>query len=194
MKVRESGMPEEGMWSEFFNAEQILLELGMSGSVGCVVDLGCGYGTFTIPAAQLISGSVHAFDLDGVMIEATRQKAEYLGLTNAFYHLRDFEAEGSGLDSSTVDYVMLFNILHGEKPGELLREANRILRVEGLLGVMHWNYDPATPRGPSMEIRPRPEQVRGWVQEAGFSGVSEIIELPPYHYGMVGRKGGTDIR
>ena len=189
MMVRESGMPEEGKWSTFFDAEQILLELGLSGSVGCAVDFGCGYGTFTIPAAQVISGSVHAFDLDPVMIQATRQKAESLGLTNAFYHLRDFAAEGSGLDSGTVDYVMLFNILHSEKPEELLLEANRILRFEGLLGVMHWNYDPATPRGPSMEIRPRPEQVRGWVREAGFSGVSGIIDLPPYHYGMVGRKG-----
>ena len=70
------------MWSTFFDAEQILLELGLTGSVGCAVDFGCGYGTFTIPAARVISGSVHAFDLDPVMIEATRQKVESLGLTN----------------------------------------------------------------------------------------------------------------
>ena len=194
MKVRESGMPEEETWSTFFEAEQILLELGLSGSVGCAVDFGCGYGTFTVPAAQVISGNVHAFDLDPAMIEATRQKTESLGLTNAFYHLRDFVGEGSGLESGTVDYVMLFNILHCEQPGALLREANRILRVEGLLGVMHWNYDAATPRGPSMEIRPRPEQVRGWVQGSGFSVESGIIDLPPYHYGMVGRKGEMDNR
>ena len=34
----------------------------------------------------------------------------------------------------------------------LLREARRVLEPGGLLGVMHWNYDPATPRGPSMDI------------------------------------------
>lgn len=30
------------------------------------------------------------------------------------------------------------------------------LLPDGRLGIMHWNHDPATPRGPSMTIRPRP--------------------------------------
>jgi len=56
------------------------------------------------------------------------------------------------------------------------------------VGVIHWNYDPSTPRGPSMDIRPRPEQCQEWVQSAGFQLISPIIQLPPYHYGMVGQK------
>ena len=51
---------------------------------------------------------------------------------------------------------------------------------------MHWNYDPATPRGPSMDIRPRPDQCRDWAEQEGFRLLEPgIMDLPPYHYGMV---------
>jgi len=75
------------------------------------------------------------------------------------------------------------------QPEGLLREAYRILSHGGRLGIMHWNYDPATPRGPSMDIRPRPEQCRNWAQDAGFRiQVFNKIDLPPYHYGWAMEK------
>jgi hypothetical protein len=37
-----------------------------------------------------------------------------------------------------------------------------------------------------MEIRPRPEQCRDWALGAGFRLLAPgIIDLPPFHYGMV---------
>jgi SAM-dependent methyltransferase len=108
------------------------------------------------------------------------------GLKNVKVRLRDFVAKGTGLPDASVQYAMLFNILHAEEPLLLLREAHRVLEPGGLLGIMHWNYDPATPRGPSMDIRPRPEQCHGWAVEAGFEPMpSGRIDLSPYHYGMV---------
>ena len=81
---------------------------------------------------------------------------------------------------------MLFNILHAESPEHLLEEACRVLVPGGRLGIIHWNYDSRTPRGPSMEIRPRPEECRDWAIKAGFRLLDPgIINLPPYHYGMV---------
>ena len=56
---------------------------------------------------------------------------------------------GAGLPGESVDYAMLFNILHAEDPQVLLCEARRILRPAGRVAVMHWNHDPNTPRGPS---------------------------------------------
>ena len=53
---------------------------------------------------------------------------------------------------------MPFNILHLEKPEVLLKEAKRILTKNGKVGIIHWNYGSKTPRGPSMDIRPNPEQ------------------------------------
>jgi hypothetical protein len=80
---------------------------------------------------------------------------------------------------------LLFNILHCEEPLRFLREAVRVLRPTGCVGVIHWRYDPATPRGPNMEIRPRPEQITDWGSQAGLTvSHASVIDLPPWHYGF----------
>jgi ubiquinone/menaquinone biosynthesis C-methylase UbiE len=151
-----------------------------------VVDFGCGYGTFTIPAARIVSGTVYALDIEPEMIQITQTKAESVGLRNVRTTLCDFVSNGTGLPSASVDYAMLLNILHAERPEVLLREAFRLLRPGGKLAIMHWNYDPATPRGPSMDIRPRPDPCRDWAVGERFRLLEPgIMGLPPYHYGMV---------
>ena len=51
--------------------------------------------------------------------------------------------------------------------------------------VIHWRYDPATPRGPNLEIRPKPEQFVGWEGETGLlEPEGPVIDLPPWHYGV----------
>lgn len=185
MKTRESGMPDEDYWDSFFEPNHVLSELGLTSSCGDVVDFGCGYGTFAIPAARIVSGTVHALDIDEEMVAATVAKARAEGLSNLEAHRRDFVEEGTGLPDASVDFAMLFNILHAEQPEVLLREARRVLRRGGRLGVIHWNHDPMTPRGPSMDIRPRPDQCRQWCIDQDFEEDGRgIIALPPYHYGL----------
>ena len=181
-------MPDEERWKTFFDPELILSELGLDRSCQTLVDLGCGYGTFAIPAARRIDGTVYAIDIEPGMVAACQAKVEEAGLANVICRQRDFAADGTGLPDSSADYVMLFNILHAETPVDLLNEACRILVPGGRVGVIHWNYDPSTPRGPSMDIRPRPEQCQAWIQAAGFQLSRALIQLPPYHYGMVGEK------
>lgn len=188
MKIREGGMPEEEMWKTFFDPEIILKELGLNEATKAVVDFGCGYGTFTIPAARITKGMVYGFDIEADLIEACKSKAHEKGLANVICQQRDFILEGTGLPDETADYVMMFNILHAETPLALLQEAYRILGFQGKIGVIHWNYDPTTPRGPSMDIRPQPEQCRKWMEAAGFELVRPAIDLPPFHYGILGRK------
>jgi SAM-dependent methyltransferase len=183
MKTRESGMPSEEMWQGFFDPEVVLEKLNLTADCQCVVDLGCGYGTFSIPAARLIQGTVYAIDIDPDMVAATAAKAG----PNLTAMKRDLVESGSGLADHTADYVMLFNILHAMEASILLQEATRILRPGGLLGVIHWNYDPTTPRGPSMEIRLQPEQCLAMVRRSGFD-IGPIIDLPPHHFGFVGTR------
>lgn len=185
MKTRESGMPDEGMWSSFFDAPAVLAAVGLTPDCGDVVEFGCGYGTFTLPAARIVRGTVYALDIEPEMVESTIAKAMTAGLSNIAATRRDFVNEGTGLPGASVDFAMLFNILHCEAPGILLNEARRVLRPGGRLGIIHWNYDPTTPRGPSMSIRPRPEQCLAWAEQAGFClRPPGIVDLPPYHYGM----------
>ena len=178
-------MPPQEYWDSFFDVEAILDALHLDSSRRDVVEFGCGYGTFTLPAAQRISGKVFALDLDPAMLEATRITGLDAGLDNIECHLRDFVAAGSGLAERSVDYAMLFNILHVDKPVSLLEEVRRNLEEGGLLGIVHWIYDQDTPRGPPMDVRPKPDQCRSWAVAAGFAPVGETIDLPPYHYGMV---------
>jgi SAM-dependent methyltransferase len=188
MKIRDSGMPDPQTWESFFEPSRVLRQLGFSSRTEDAVDLGCGYGTFSIPAAQLTSGTVHAFDIDREMIAATETKARSLGLSNVTAIERDFMAEGTSLSECSVGYAMLFNVLHAEDATSLLREAFRILRPEGMLGIIHWVHDAGTPRGPDLSIRPRPEQSSTWASQVGFVLQGSPILLPPYHYGLVLRK------
>ena len=188
MKVRESGMPEEKTWDEFFSPSRMLKRMGINKKVKDVVDFGCGYGTFTIPTARMVNGKVYAIDIDSEMVKETERKARENKLGNVETILRDFVSRGSGLKDKSVDYVMLFNILHTDKPEKLLREAYRILRNGGKLGIIHWNYDSATPRGPPMEIRPKPEQCIEWATNSRFNSPKKY-NLKPYHYGIVLEKG-----
>src|SRR3989344_2657681 len=116
MKVRESGMPEEETWQEFFSPDSILKTMCIGNRIKDVVDFGCGYGTFTIPTAKIVSGKVYAIDIEPEMVKETERKARENKLGNVKTILRDFVSEGSGLKDESVDYVMLFNILHTDKP------------------------------------------------------------------------------
>ncbi len=180
-------MPKEEKWDAFFDPNKVLELLGLNSGVVDVADFGCGYGTFTIPAARIIAGKIYAFDIEPEMIEAVERKAKALSLGNVEAILRDFMSKGSGLEDARVDYVFLFNVLHVEKPEKLLKEAYRILKFGGKIGIVHWNYDVTTPAGPPMDIRPRPEQCRRWAESVGFI-FEKRLELKPYHYGLVLRK------
>lgn len=186
MKIRDSGMPQEEIWQAFFDPLNTLKQLGLTNKCVNLVEFGCGYGTFTIPCAQYISGMVYTFDIEPQMIIAAGKRASEAKVTNVIFAERDFIANGTGLADGLCDYALLLNILHGENPIALLTEAHRNLKQDGKVGVMHWNYDPSTPRGPKMYMRAKPQQIVDWANEAELTLSSAgIIDLPPYHFGMV---------
>jgi SAM-dependent methyltransferase len=176
MKIRDSGMPEEAYWETLLDVPLIFQRLGIA-RFHDVAELGCGYGTFTIPIARTIPGVLHTFDVDPAMLARTRDRAAGL---NVVCSERDVVADGFGV---AADAVLLFNILHCEQPARLLRQAAAALNPGGEVLVIHWRYG-ETPRGPSLEIRPRPEQIVAWAREAGLAPCEAAIDLPPWHYGL----------
>jgi ubiquinone/menaquinone biosynthesis C-methylase UbiE len=181
-------MPDAETWERFFDPQLTLRRLRLAFDHEDVVDFGCGYGTFSVAAAQLTSGTVHALDIDREMVAATRARAERHGLSNVKAIERDFVSLGTGLPDSSAAYVMLFNVLHTEDATGLLREAFRVLRADGVVAIMHWVYDATTPRGPALSIRPRPEQCMAWASEVGFVVDTTVVSLPPYHFGVLAQK------
>jgi ubiquinone/menaquinone biosynthesis C-methylase UbiE len=186
MKTRESGMPAEDYWETFFDPECIIAKMGANASVGNVVEFGCGYGTFTVPVAKAVSGTVYALDIDTEMVAATQSRVKEAKVSNVAVRLSDVTTGGSGLPDGACDLALLFNILHCEEPVTLLKEAYRNLRPGGNIAIIHWIYDPTTPRGPSCAIRPKPEQCRAWAEEAGFVfALSHTFTCCAYHWGML---------
>jgi len=181
MYLRESSMPPLAAWEALFDVERILDRFGLTGEVA---ELGCGYGTFTLPLARRTASVVHAIDIDPAMIETVRSRAAAERLANIDVRLRDVTTQGFGLEDCC-DACLLFNILHGESPVELIREARRVLRVGGSLAVIHWRSDIATPRGPPADIRPTAQMIVAWAAEAGGLELTEgPFLLPPWHYGL----------
>ncbi|WP_442485342.1 class I SAM-dependent methyltransferase [Aeoliella sp. SH292] len=187
MRVRDSGMPEEEFWESLFDVPLILDRLGINhlgtGRFHDVAELGCGYGTFTVPIAQAITGKLYTFDIDPAMLVRTRERGQGLSIE---CQERDVVQHGFGVE---VDAVLLFNILHCESPVDLLRHAAGALRPGGEVLIIHWQHG-ETPRGPSLDIRPRPKQIAEWATVAGLATASEPIDLPPWHYGMVCKHEG----
>lgn len=178
-------MPKEDIWSDFFNVDLILSELHINSKINDLVEIGCGYGTFTIPAAKHITGKLHAFDIEKEMFDIVEQKIANEHLSNVSLELRDILTKTTGLANNSIDYVMLFNILHHDSPIDFLTESYRILKPKGKLGILHWRSDISTPRGPDLSIRPKPDQIIQWIDKLKFSIYKEPVIIEPYHYGMI---------
>lgn len=188
MKGRESGMPDEAYWASFFDPEGILdrLLLAQGGNYD-LVEFGCGYGTFSLPAAKRTRGLITALDIEPTMVELVAERARAEGLLNLSSELRDFVEHGTGLPEGSQGYAMVFNLLHIENPLALLREAHRTLQPGGTLTVIHWRSDIATPRGPPLPIRPTPGQCAAWLRATGFDSPIQVDlgQSAPYHYGLI---------
>jgi ubiquinone/menaquinone biosynthesis C-methylase UbiE len=188
MKVRDSGMPQEQYWASFFNVKQALDTLiPQQNRHGDWLEIGCGYGTFSLPVATCLSGRLTSFDIEPDMVERVNSLTKKQALTNLSATVRDVIQLGTGQKERSHQGVMIYNLLHLENPVALLKEAHRNLEVGGCLSVIHWRCDIETPRGPSLDIRPTPEQTIQWMEQAGFQNIQnvDIEQSCPYHYGVL---------
>ncbi|WP_282809098.1 class I SAM-dependent methyltransferase [Thauera humireducens] len=184
-------MPDEVYWASFFDSHAVLDRLRLPQNSSCdVLEFGCGYGTFTLPAASRTSGKVTALDIESGMVSLVAQRAQDAGLVNVHAEVRDFVECGTGVSGGSQGHVMVFNLLHIEDPLSLLREAHRALQPGGTLSVIHWRSDIETPRGPPLAIRPKPEQCVACLSEAGFDAVVQVPlgQSAPYHYGLLAQR------
>ena len=184
MKVFDSGMPEEAYWNSLFDVPLIVDWLNPKNVSAPIVEIGCGYGTFTVPIAKETNTEVYTFDIEPSMIETANRNVQQAGIRNVSFFLRDVVEEGTGLESDSVGMVLFFNILHFDERRILLEEACRILRPNGVAAIIHWRKDIPTPRGPSIHTRPDQQMILESIKglDLIFNGNSRILE--PYHWGM----------
>ena len=184
MKVIDSGMPGEGYWNSLFDIPSIVNWLNVKNILDPIVEIGCGYGTFTVPIAKTTSSQVVTFDIDPAMLETAKRNVQQSGLKNVQFILRDILETGTGLESNSVGLILLFNILHFNERRLMLEEASRILKSSGIAAIIHWRRDIETPRGPIVQMRPDKDTILNSIKglDLHFDGNSRNLE--PYHWGI----------
>jgi SAM-dependent methyltransferase len=189
MNVHDSGMPEEEYWNSLFDIPTIVHWLNVKSISGPIVEVGCGYGTFTLPVAKEVTEEVLAFDIEPAMIETTQRHVSEAGFHNVQFFQRDIIDQGTGLDSDSVGMVFLFNILHFAERRIMLEEATRILKPSGKIAIIHWRKDIATPRGPAIPLRPDKQMIIDAMTGLDLSLDGNDRNLEPYHWGIQLIKG-----
>ena len=100
-------MPAVEQWESYFDVVGILECLGCRDLSGDAIEFGCGYGTFTVPLARMILGTVFALDIDPLMVAATAARTSQIGLKNIIIEQRDFVAQGCGRPNRLRRFVEL---------------------------------------------------------------------------------------
>ena len=116
----------------FLPRENTLKEVGIKPGF-YILDYGCGPGSYTIPAAQLVgnSGKVYALDIHPLAVQQVQSIAAKKSLTNIETILSDC---ATGLPDKSLDVVLLYDTFHGlSGPDEVLAELHRVLKPDGIL-------------------------------------------------------------
>jgi demethylmenaquinone methyltransferase/2-methoxy-6-polyprenyl-1,4-benzoquinol methylase len=102
-----------------------------------VLEVGCGTGYFTIPAARLIGGTGCLVSMDVLQdsVDLVSGKVQAAGLKNV--RVIKADAQSTGLDAESFDKVLLFGVIPAPMLplSRLLPELSRVLKAGGTLAV-----------------------------------------------------------
>ena len=102
-----------------------------------VLEVGCGTGYFTIPAARLIGdqGCLVALDVVSDSVELVSKKVQAANLKNV--RVLKGDALATGLDAEIFHTVLLFGVIPAPMLPllQLLTEMHRVLKADGTLAV-----------------------------------------------------------
>lgn len=152
-----------------------------------VAHLGCGAGFYIIPAARIVGekGKAIGIDIRPDMLAEVDNKAQQFGLDAIVktYRANIEDAPGSPIGEHSMDWVLVYNILHQSDPAKVFQEARRIVSANGHVVVIGW-ATAATPLGPPNEERISKDEVKHVALEQGLT-LSKEFAPSPYHYGLI---------
>ena len=99
----------------------------------CVLDYGCGPGSYIAPLAKLVgvSGKIYALDIHPLAIKEVQKKVSQKAIKN----LKTIESDcNTGLPDNQVDVILLYDTFHDlSLPDDVLRELHRVLKPDGTM-------------------------------------------------------------
>ena len=125
--------------------EELLVSTGLA-LHQTVVDVGCGPGFFTLPAAVIVGdlGRVYAVDIEQRMLDLVNSYAAKLGLENV---LTVYSRGGRApLPDQIADYAICSLLIHDQPDHagrvNMVKDIRRLLRKDGRLLVIEWTPQP----------------------------------------------------
>jgi ubiquinone/menaquinone biosynthesis C-methylase UbiE len=183
-----------GHFGRFTNAlldpEKVLKEIGLKGG-DTLLDAGCGEGTFSIPASEIVgdSGKIYAIDSSQKAINIFKGKIKEKDIRNIETFVGDITKK-LPIEDKSIDVCLMANILHGlivsKKVENALKEVFRALKHNSILAVVDFKKIDGPP-GPQKSIRMTPEEVEGIIIKYGFE-TKGVAEVGKYHYAVIFNK------
>lgn len=152
-----------------------------------VADFGSGSGAYVFHFAELLmgSGTVYAIDVQRELLRRIANEATKRGYKNIEIICADLEIpRASKLADGSVDFVLISNLLF-QVPDKLpvLREARRIVKGHGHVGVIDWS-ESFGGMGPVREEVVKKDAALQLAEKAGLSLVREF-DAGAHHYGLI---------
>jgi ubiquinone/menaquinone biosynthesis C-methylase UbiE len=130
---RLMSLVHETLYGLFRNPYEVLEAAGLEPGQ-TVLEVGCGPGFFTVPAARIVGeqGIVYTLDISPLALDRVTQKVQQEGVTNVRTVLAD--AAQTGLPGGSFDLIFLFGLNHAVGDmGRILKEQHRLLKPAGIL-------------------------------------------------------------
>ncbi len=189
-------MPTAGWWEALWpDPEGVLTSVGLRSDMD-VIDLCSGDGWFTLQIAK-VARRVVAIDIDRDLLEVARHRLKESGVTNCDFVAGD-AYELAKITPRPADFVFMANAFHGvpDRP-RLARAVRDALKPGGRFAIVNWHARPreettilGEARGPKTELRLSPAKTVEAVETGGLK-LAQLVELPPYHYGVVFERSET---
>ncbi len=167
------------------NPEAILADIGLKPGF-TFIDVGCGGGFFTLPAARMVGrrGKVYGLDVDNRSITSLKELAAKEELKNL--NLTVGQAEESVICEQCADIVFFGIALHDfQDPARVLENARRMVKSAGKLVNLDWKKEPMD-LGPPLKIRFSEDMAVRLIQTAGFT-IETVKDSGLYHYLVVAK-------
>ena len=165
---------------ELLHPADLLRDLGLARG-DTLVDIGCGPGFFTIPAAEIVGseGRVLAADIQGDMLSAVKARVLEHGLSNVrIVKTSDTEIP---MPPNCADLVLLaFTLNEVDQRARFLHRVGRLLKPGGKVAVIEWEKL-AESSGPPIEARISSDELLKDAEAAGL-GPEEQRSLNEHHY------------
>jgi len=188
-------MPTAGWWEALWpDPAAALAAVGLRSGMDAI-DLCSGDGWFTLQIAKF-ARHVSAIDIDPALLDVARHRLAESGVANC-----EFIA-GDAYDIAKLvgppDFVFMANAFHGVPDRARLAQAvANALKPNGEFAIVNWHKRPreetpilGEPRGPKTELRMSPDETIKSVEAGGLKS-KKMVEIPPYHYGVVFKRSGT---